>query len=71
MVDRSVERYEHEKSIRADEKLDDAAKEDQIAAYRKETSRAIAREGRFHLPPWGFSIEGAKDLFRMTGDFKD
>ncbi len=43
----------------------------ELNRFRHELCQALQKEGRFHLPPRGFTIEGAKELFRQTGDLKD
>lgn len=43
----------------------------ELSRFRRELNQEMAREGRFHLPPRGFTVDSAKDLFRLSGDLKD
>jgi hypothetical protein len=54
----------------ADKKLNGKGRTDQLAAHRREAEKAVAKEGRFHLPAKGFTIEGAEVHFELTGDLK-
>src|ERR1700676_3151383 len=63
MLDRAAERWAREQEIRADKKLSGADRERQLASFRDDVHSAVAKEGRFHLPPSGFTIEGAVELF--------
>jgi hypothetical protein len=38
---------------------------------RRQFRAQVASEGRFRLPPKGFTIEGAVELFRLSGDLDD
>ncbi len=71
MLDRSVERFGREQKIRADRSLNEKERERKLATFHAEVRKAMADEGRFRLPPRGFTIEGAKELFRLSGDLKD
>ena len=71
MLDRATERAEREKVIRADKGLGDKEREAKLASFRVEVRKTVGDEGRFRLPPRGFSIEGAMELFRLSGDLKD
>lgn len=71
MLDRSLERFEEGQTIRANTKLSAKKRLRRLAAHRRAVKKAVGFEGRFRLPPRGFSISGAKQLFRMTGDLKD
>jgi hypothetical protein len=68
MLDRSLERLQHEQAIEADDKLSKWEREKKLASYRAELKREIAAECRFHLPPRGFTGRDAKELFRLSGD---
>ncbi len=70
MLDRSAGYFKQEQEIRNSD-AGDIQKDAKLAVLRKQVAREIGREGRFHFPPSGFTIEGAKDLFRLTGDLKD
>ena len=71
MLDRSLERFKREQAIRADKALDDKERNRKLAAFHAEVRREMGKEGQFRFPPKGFTIEGAKELFRLTGDLKD
>ena len=71
MLDRASERWEQEKKIRSDNTLNEQQRSQKLSSFRREVARELGREGRFHLPPPGFTIEGAKELFRLSGDLKD
>nr|CAA9212236.1 hypothetical protein AVDCRST_MAG63-13 [uncultured Armatimonadetes bacterium] len=68
MLDRAAERWSRERAIRADKALNAADRERRLAAFRGGVRAAVGREGRFRLPPRGFTVEGAVELFRLSGD---
>jgi hypothetical protein len=70
MLDRGVERWISEKKIREDKNLTEKERDGKLSAYRAEIRRAVAKEGSFQLPPKGFTIEGAIELFELSGDVK-
>ena len=71
MLDRAAERAAREKAIRADTTLNEKERDAKLAKFHSEVRKAVGEEGRFHLPPRGFSIDGATELFRLSGDLKD
>ena len=71
MLDRAGERFQREKSIRADKKLSDKERDAALAKFHREVRSAVDKEAQFRLPPRGFTVEGAKELFRLSGDLKD
>ena len=71
MLDRSLERFGREQMVRQDKDLSVKERDRKLTALRTEFQRAIGNESRFRLPPKGFTIEGAKELFRISGDLKD
>lgn len=71
MLDRAKERCARAKEIRGDKTLSEQERETKLASFHIEVREAIADEGRFRFPPTGFTIEGAKELFRLSGDLKD
>jgi len=71
MLDRAAERAERLEKITNNKALEEKHRERQLAVFRRQTRRDVGKEGRFRLPPKGFSVEGAKELFRMTGDLVD
>jgi hypothetical protein len=68
MLKRADERGAREQAIRADETLSKAHKERRLTSFRDDVRSAVAKEGRFHLPPKGFTIQGAVELFELSGD---
>lgn len=71
MLDRAQSRWKRAQSILGDKTLSKEVRDRKLLKLGREVSLALALEGRFHLPPKGFTIEGAMELFRMTGDLKD
>ena len=71
MLDRAGERFQREKAIRADKKLSDKERDAALAKFHTEVRSAIDKEAQFRFPPRGFTIDGAKELFRLSGDLKD
>ena len=68
MLADATRRFEQEQAIRAHATLADAERAAAVKAHRRAVRREVKKEGRFHLPPAGFTIEGAKELFRLSGD---
>lgn len=71
MLDRACARHTEEKCLRKEYRSDPAELEEQLAAFRADVAEEIQREGALRLPPRGFSIDRAKQLFRLTGDLVD
>ncbi len=71
MLDRSLERFGRDQKIRADKSLSEKERERNLATFHAEVRKAMGNEGQFYFPPKGFTIEGAKELFRLSGDLKD
>jgi hypothetical protein len=70
MLYRAHERWSEEETIRKEAVLP-GMRDRRIERHRRQVSRAVANEGRLRLPPRGFTVEGAKELFRLSGDLKD
>lgn len=68
MLDRAAQRWAREQDIRTDKKLGVGERDRKLARHRDDVGRAVAEEGRFRLPPKGFTIEGAIELFQLSGD---
>ncbi|MEM7698683.1 MAG: hypothetical protein AAF236_09800 [Verrucomicrobiota bacterium] len=64
MLDRAVERAEVERSLKASP----GKGSPRWRIARARLVREVKREGRFRLPPPGFSVDNAKEIFEMTGD---
>ena len=71
MLDRSLKRFERHQAIVNDKSLSATERKKKLIGHRIDVKKAIAKEGRFRLPPKGFTIDGAKQLFRLSGDLKD
>lgn len=70
MLDRAAKRWKREKEIRGNKKLNAQERSRELASFRRQVAKEMAQEGRFHLPPRGFTIKGAIELFRLSGDVK-
>ena len=70
MLDRSGERWARQKGILADKGLSEKDREGKLASFHAEIRRAIEAEGQFQLPPKGFTISNALELFELSGDLK-
>lgn len=69
LLSRGLQRAEEERALREDRSLSVAERTRRLAAFRRELSRKVGEEGRLRLPPPGFTLEGALELFRLTGDW--
>jgi hypothetical protein len=69
MLEVSRERFSAEQTILQDPKKSTEDKAGDLAVYRKTVDAARTKEGKFRLPPAGFSQEGALELFTLTGDY--
>jgi hypothetical protein len=70
MLDAASERWAAEQAIRTDRKLSPDARAEALQQQRKAVDKARKEEGKFRLPPKGFTEQGAKELFGMTGDYQ-
>lgn len=70
MLDRSKTRAEEEIEIRNNSELSVLQKKESLAKFRKRVGKEVAEEGKFRLPPKGFTIKGATKLFDTTGDIE-
>jgi hypothetical protein len=68
MLDRAAERFAREQQIRADSRLTEKQRERALAQFYTEVRNAVSQEGRLHLPPKGFTLKGAGELFQLSGD---
>lgn len=68
MLDHALKRFAREQEIASNRVLPQSVREWQLAHYRRQVSREIRREGRFRLPPQGFTVDGAIELFELSGD---
>lgn len=55
-----------ERKIRSDKTMTERERALALSKFRRETRRAVGKEGRFRLPPRGFSIEKAIDLCQAS-----
>ena len=70
MLDRAQKRYEYERKIIKNKNLSFQAKIDAIEDHRKKVRKLVGEEGKFQMPPKGFTLKKALDLFEKTGDYK-
>ena len=70
MLDRAAERCARANEIRADKNLSEKERETKLATFHADVRKAVGNEGRFLFPPTGFSIQGAVELFELSGDLK-
>ena len=68
MLDTAAARAKEQQGILTNKDLSEAERAKKLAAFRKQVKKDVGHEGRFQLPPKGFTIEGATKLFEMTGD---
>ncbi|NNC89976.1 MAG: hypothetical protein HKN82_16080 [Akkermansiaceae bacterium] len=67
MLERSASRAEEERALRYQRGITPAERKLEVARLRKGLEQAVRREGQFHLPPRGFSLDQALELFRIVG----
>lgn len=70
MLDDALARAEREETILSNTSLTEVQRQRQLRFLRLRTKREVQRESRFQLPPQGFTVEGAKRLFELSGDLK-
>lgn len=68
MLKAATTRAKKEQAILNNKELDEDERKRQHSAFRRQVKKEVGKEGRFHLPPKGFTVEGATKLFEMTGD---
>ena len=71
MLDKAAQHAAREREIHADKKIGVLELMSQLATFRAEVKQTMETETRFRLPPKGFTIKGAMDLFTLTGDMKN
>lgn len=71
MLEESLVRAEREEELISDPSLSAVQKKRRLRMLRRQTKREVSAEGRFNLPPRGFTVEKAKELFQMTGDLPE
>jgi len=67
MLKRAMERVNEERSILVQRGISNEEREAEILRFRKGVTRAVRSEGRRRLPPGGYSLEQALELYRMAG----
>jgi hypothetical protein len=67
MLERALLRAAEERALNGQRGITAAERKVEVARLRRGVRNAVRREGRFHLPPEGFSLEKALELFRMAG----
>ncbi len=68
MLDRAAQRWDQEMSLRADKSLSFDERKRKLDLFHAKVRKDVGSEGRFRLPPRGFTIKGAIELFQMSGD---
>ena len=68
MLDRARDRWVGEQEVRSAKNLSEGQRQSKLASFRAEIRNAVGNEGRFRLPPRGFTIQGAVKLFELSGD---
>ena len=68
MLDRAKDRAAREREIRTDRKRTEWQRKRDLATFRRQMRREIREEGRFRLPPHGFTADAAVELFQLSGD---
>ena len=67
MLVRAMERVNEERSIRVQSRISEEERKLELERFRKGVTRAVQSEGRRGLPPEGYSLEQAIELYRMAG----
>ena len=67
MLGRAVSRVTEERSLRVQRGVSAEERQIEISRFRKGVSRAVQSESRTRLPPRGYSLEQALELYRMAG----
>jgi len=67
MLKRAMERINEERSILVQRGISTEERKAEILRFRKGVTRAVRSEGRRNLPPAGYSLEQALELYRVAG----
>jgi hypothetical protein len=67
MLERAVSRLTEERSLRVQRGISEAERKQEVYRFRLGISHAVRAEGRAELPPKGYSLERALELYRMAG----
>ena len=67
MLVRGMERLTEERSLRVERRISDFERKREIARLRSGVTRAVQMESRRKLPPRGYSLEQALELYLMAG----
>jgi len=70
MLERGKERFKRDRQILEDGSLSERERLQKRVAFQNEVRKALEKEGPFRLPPTGFTIQHALELFRLSGDVK-
>jgi hypothetical protein len=69
MLDRAAKRAARERAVRADKTLSPQERDRRLARFRAEVRSAVAKEVAVPLlPPKGFTIERAQELYKLAGE---
>ena len=67
MMERSASRLTEERSLRVQRGVTEYERKVELYRFRKGVTRAVQRESRSQLPPKGYSLEQALELYQIAG----
>ena len=67
MLVRGMERLTEERSLRVERRISDFERQREVSRFRTGVTRAVQMESKRKLPPSGYSLEQALELYRMAG----
>lgn len=67
MLERSANRVLEERSLRVQRRITAYERKVELERFRKGVTRAVRSESRTRLPPSGYSLEQALELYQMAG----
>ena len=70
MLERAASRNLEERALKAQRGISTLERRGEIFRFRQGVTRAVRTEGRLRLPPRGFSLEQALELFELAGAVK-
>jgi hypothetical protein len=71
MLERGLARHKRYSKIQSEPGLRPSARRRELSEFRRTVRSQVASEGRGKLPPKGFNLDKALELFRLSGDIKD
>jgi hypothetical protein len=67
MLSRGYQRWREDRIVSAEGGLSENERDDEVLRYRAGVAFDVAREGEMRIPPKGYSLGKAVELFRMAG----